>query len=131
MPAVPSGTGDAVSATGGGNDELNRMSQNLQQIANTGKATTADIKQFAYAGIDVYGILADYTGKSTTEVQKMTISYDLLTQALQAASEEGGRYYNSMDTQSQTMNGRVSTLKDNVSQLAGLLTAIYPAASAL
>lgn len=114
--------GDAVSATGGGNDELNRMAQNLQQIANTGKATTADIKQFAYAGIDVYGILADYTGKSTAEVQNMTISYDLLTQALQAASEEGGRYYNSMDTQSQTMNGRVSTLKDNVSQLAGLMT---------
>lgn len=114
--------GDAVSATGGGNDELNRMSQNLQQIANTGKATAADIKQFAYAGIDVYGILADYTGKSTAEVQNMTISYDLLTQALQAASEEGGRYYGSMDTQSQTMNGRVSTLKDNVSQLAGLLT---------
>lgn len=114
--------GDAVSATGGGNDELNRMSQNLQQIANTGKATTADIKQFAYAGIDVYGILADYTGKSTAEVQNMTISYDLLTQALQAASEEGGRYYSSMDTQSQTMNGRVSTLQDNVKQLAGLLT---------
>lgn len=114
--------GDAVSATGGGNDELNRMAQNLQQIANTGKATAVDIKQFAYAGIDVYGILADYTGKSTAEVQNMTISYDLLTQALQAASEEGGRYYNSMDTQSQTMNGRVSTLKDNVSQLAGLLT---------
>lgn len=114
--------GDAVSATGGGNDELNRMSQNLQQIANTGKATAADIKQFAYAGIDVYGILADYTGKSTAEVQNMTISYDLLTQALQAASEEGGRYYNSMDTQSQTMNGRVSTLKDNVKQLSGLLT---------
>ena len=114
--------GDAVSATGGGNDELNRMAQNLQQIANTGKATAVDIKQFAYAGIDVYGILADYTGKSTAEVQKMTISYDLLTQALQAASEEGGRYYNSMNTQSQTMNGRVSTLKDNVSQLAGLLT---------
>lgn len=114
--------GDAVSATGGGNDELNRMSQNLQQIANTGKATAVDIKQFAYAGIDVYGILADYTGKSTAEVQNMTISYDLLTQALQAASEEGGRYYNSMDTQSQTMNGRVSTLQDNVKQLAGLLT---------
>lgn len=114
--------GDAVSATGGGNDELNRMAQNLQQIANTGKATAVDIKQFAYAGIDVYGILADYTGKSTAEVQKMTISYDLLTQALQAASEEGGRYYNSMDTQSQTMNGRVSTLQDNVKQLAGFLT---------
>lgn len=114
--------GDAVAATGGGSDELNRMAQNLQQIANTGKATAVDIKQFAYAGINVYGILADYTGKSTAEVQKMTISYDLLTEALQAASEEGGRYYNAMDDLSQTQNGRTNTLKDNVKQLAGLMT---------
>ncbi len=114
--------GDAVSATGGGNAELSRMAANLQQIANVGKASAIDIKQFAYAGINVYQVLADYTGKSVQEVQNMTISYDLLSEALIAASEEGGRYYNAMDTQSQTMNGRVSTLKDNVSQLAGLLT---------
>jgi tape measure domain-containing protein len=114
--------GDAVSATGGGNAELSRMAANLQQIANVGKAATIDIKQFAYAGINIYQILADYTGKSVQEVQKMTISYDLLSQALIAASEEGGRYYNAMNTQSQTMNGRISTLKDNVSQLAGLMT---------
>lgn len=114
--------GNAVSATGGGNAELSRMAANLQQIANVGKAATIDIKQFAYAGINIYQVLADYTGKSVQEVQKMTISYDLLSQALIAASEEGGRYYNAMDTQSQTMNGRISTLKDNVSQLAGLMT---------
>mgnify|MGYP000721533808 CR=1 FL=1 len=114
--------GDAVSATGGGNVELSRMAANLQQIANVGKASAIDIKQFAYAGINVYQVLADYTGKTVQEVQNMTISYDVLSQALIAASEEGGRYYNAMDTQSQTMNGRVSTLKDNVSQLAGLLT---------
>ncbi len=114
--------GDAVSATGGGSAELSRMAANLQQIANVGKAATIDIKQFAYAGINIYQILADYTGKSVQEVQNMTISYDLLSQALIAASEEGGRYYNAMDTQSQTMNGRISTLKDNVSQLAGLMT---------
>lgn len=114
--------GDAVSATGGGSAELSRMAANLQQIANVGKAAAIDIKQFAYAGINIYQILADYTGKSVQEVQNMTISYDLLSQALIAASEEGGRYYNAMDTQSQTMNGRISTLKDNVSQLAGLMT---------
>lgn len=114
--------GDAVSATGGGNAELSRMAANLQQIANVGKASAIDIKQFAYAGINVYQVLADYTGKTVQEVQNMTISYDLLSNALIAASEEGGRYYNAMDTQSQTMNGRVSTLKDNVKQLAGLLT---------
>lgn len=114
--------GDAVSATGGGSAELSRMAANLQQIANVGKAATIDIKQFAYAGINIYQVLADYTGKSVQEVQNMTISYDLLSQALIAASEEGGRYYNAMDTQSQTMNGRISTLKDNVSQLSGLMT---------
>lgn len=114
--------GDAVSATGGGNVELSRMAGNLQQIANVGKATAVDIKQFAYAGINIYQILADYTGKSVQDVQNMTVSYDLLSEALIAASEEGGRYYNAMDAQSQTMNGRVSTLKDNVSQLAGLMT---------
>lgn len=114
--------GDAVSATGGGNAELSRMAANLQQIANVGKAAAIDIKQFAYAGINIYQILADYTGKSVQEVQNMTISYDLLSQALIAASEEGGRYYGAMETQSQTMNGRMSTLQDNVKQLAGLLT---------
>lgn len=114
--------GNAVNAAGGGNAELSRMAQNLQQIANVGKAASIDIKQFAYAGINIYQVLADYTGKSVQEVQNMTISYDLLSQALIAASEEGGRYYGAMETQSQTMNGRVSTLKDNVSQLAGLMT---------
>lgn len=114
--------GDAVSATGGGNDELSRMAQNLQQIRNAGKATSADIKQFAYAGIDVYGILADYTGKSAEEVQKMTVTYDLLSNALISAADEGGRYFNSMNTQSETLNGKWSTLKDNATQLAGLMT---------
>ena len=114
--------GDAVKATGGGNDELNRMAQNLQQIKNAGKATSADIKQFAYAGIDIYGILADYTGKSTQDAQKLTVTYDLLTNALLAASQEGGRYFGSMETQSQTLDGRISTLKDNATQLAGALT---------
>lgn len=114
--------GDAVSATGGGNDELSRMAQNLQQIKNAGEATAADIKQFAYAGIDVYGLLADYTGKSTAEVQKMTVTYDLLTAALESAASEGGRYFGAMETQSETINGQWNTLKDNATQLAGLLT---------
>lgn len=114
--------GDAVSATGGGNDELSRMAQNLQQIQNAGKATSADIKQFAYAGIDVYGILADYTGKTAEEVQNMTVTYDLLSNALISAADEGGRYFNSMSTQSETLNGKWNTLKDNATQLAGLMT---------
>lgn len=115
--------GDAVSATGGTSVELERMAQNLQQVANVGKASSVDIKQFAFAGINIYQVLADYTGKSIQDVQDMTISYDLLTKSLQAAAEEGGRYYDSMGTQSETFKGSLSTLKDNVSQLLGTVTA--------
>lgn len=114
--------GNAVSASGGGNEELQRMAANLQQIANVGQAAAVDIKQFAYAGIDIYGILSDYTGKSREEVQKLKISYDLLADALKAASEEGGRYAGAMEAYSQTLQGRMDTLADNATQLAGALT---------
>ena len=114
--------GNAVSASGGGNAELERMAANLQQIANVGEASAVDIRQFAYAGIDIYGILADYTGLAKNEVQGLTISYDLLVEALKAASAEGGRYAGAMEAYSQTLQGRMDTLADNSAQLAGALT---------
>ena len=114
--------GNAVSASGGGNAELERMAANLQQIANVGEASAVDIRQFAYAGIDIYGLLADYTGLAKDEVQGLTISYDLLTDALKAASAEGGRYAGAMEAYSQTLQGQMDTLADNATQLAGALT---------
>ena len=113
---------DAVSATGGGNDELQRMAQNLQQVRNNGKATAIDIKQFGYAGINIYQLLADYTGKSVQEVQNMEVSYDLLSKALQHASEEGGRFYQANKKQSETLNGVYSNFKESIQVFAGTLT---------
>ena len=114
--------GDAVSATGGGNDELSRMAVNLQQIKNTGKATALDIKQFAYAGIDIYGLLADYTGKTKEEVSEMAISWDDLNGALIKASKKGGRYFGAMEKQSETTNGAISNLKDSFNRFTASLT---------
>ena len=111
--------GNAISATGGGSEELARMAINLQQIQNIGKATSMDIKQFANAGIDIYSLLADYTGKTKKEVSDMTITYDLLTGALEHASQEGGKFAGAMEAQSKTVNGMQSTLRDNLNALAG------------
>lgn len=113
---------NAISATGGGNEELSRMAVNLQQIKNFGKATALDIRQFAYAGIDVYGILADSMGVSTEQVKEMDISYEMLAEALEKAAAEGGKYAGAIEAQSQTFKGRISTLKDNAMLLAGSLT---------
>ena len=110
---------EAVSATGGGNDELQRMAQNLQQIQNVGKASAMDIKQFQMAGIDGYGILADYTGQTVQEVQDLTITYDLLSKALQNAASEGGKYFGANAAQAATLNGQISTLTDNIKSKLG------------
>lgn len=114
--------GNAISATGGGEEELSRMVVNLQQIKNVGKASALDIKQFAYAGIDVYGLLADYTGKTREEVTNLDISYEDLTGSLKFASQEGGKYFNAMEKQSKTFNGQLSNLKDNFMAFLGETT---------
>lgn len=114
--------GEAITATGGGNDELTRMASNLQQIRNAGKATAMDIRQFAYAGIDVYGLLADYTGKTTTEIKDMEISYEDLSGALQKASKQGGKYYGAMDKASQTLTGQTKQLVAEFKDMTGELT---------
>lgn len=115
--------GNAVAATGGGSAELERMAQNLQQIKNVGKASSQDIKQFANAGINIYGLLAEATGKSVEQVKDMDVSYDLLSEALAKASEEGGKYYGAMEAQGQTLNGSLSATKESIQMLLGEITA--------
>ena len=114
--------GNAISATGGGSAELERMSANLQQIKNVGKATSQDIKQFANAGINIYGLLAEATGKNIEEVKEMDVTYEELTKAFAMASSEGGKYYGAMEAQSQTLNGSLSNTKESIQVLLGEIT---------
>jgi tape measure domain-containing protein len=111
--------GDAIAASGGGNAELSRMAVNLQQIKNVGKASALDIKQFAYAGIDIYGLLADSMGTTRAEAAQLDVTYDMLSNALQQASQEGGKYYGAMEKQSKTYAGAMSNLKESFSVFKG------------
>lgn len=113
---------DAIALTGGSNDELSRMASNLQQIKNAGKATSMDIRQFAYAGIDVYGILAETTGKNVEELKKMDITYEELSKALQVAASEGGKYYQGQEKMADTLNGKINQLKKTFTDLLGELS---------
>jgi tape measure domain-containing protein len=109
------GLGNAIAATGGGEDELSRMAVNMQQIKNLGKATALDIKQFAFAGIPIYKLLADATGKSMAQVKEMDVTYEQLTSAFAKASEKGGMFYEGLANQSKTVGGQISNLKDKFS----------------
>lgn len=106
--------GNAIAATGGGTAELSRLSANLQQIKAVGKASAMDIKQFAFAGINVYQMLADVTGKNVEQVKDMDVSYELLTKAFAHASAEGGMFAGAMENQSASMQGIISNLQDMI-----------------
>lgn len=113
---------DAVALTGGDDYTLERMASNLQQIQNVGKASAMDIRQFAMAGIDVYGILADTLGVSTKKVKDMDISYQDLAKALQTASSEGGKYYKGQEAMADTLYGKLNKLKKTFQETLGQLT---------
>ena len=117
--AMINNLGNAVAATGGGSAELERMAQNLQQIQNVGKASSQDIKQFANAGINIYGLLAEATGKTVAEVKEMDVTYEELSKAFAMASSEGGKYYGAMEAQGQTLNGSLSATKESIQMLLG------------
>lgn len=52
-------------------------------------------------------------------ISKGTLSVDEITASMERATSEGGKYYQSMQKQSQTFSGMISTLKDNAQQLLG------------
>lgn len=106
---------NAISAVGGGNDELSRMAANMQQIKTVGKATAMDIRQFGMTGINIYEMLSRSTGKSIDLVKEMDVSYETLSAALAQAAGKGGMYFGALEAMSKTTEGRFNTLKDTIS----------------
>lgn len=105
---------NAIAATGGGNDELQRMVINMQQISNTGRASAMDIKQFGFAGINIYQVLADATGKTIDQVKELPVTYDMLTEALKKAAKEGGIYANGLENMSNNVSVKLSNVGDSL-----------------
>lgn len=109
--------GEALAAMGKGQAELDRLIVNLQQVAATGKAASIDIKQFAFAGIPIYEMLAETTGKTGDELEKLIaeggITFDVLTRMFDEANNEGGRFFNAFVNQSGSFNQAAANMKDS------------------
>ncbi|WP_346236155.1 tape measure protein [Niabella insulamsoli] len=103
---------NAISAVGKGDAELSNMASNLQQIKTVGKATAMDIKQFGFAGINIYELLSQSTGKSVDEVQKMEVTYQQLSDALEKAAGKGGIYEGALERQGKTMGALWNSAKE-------------------
>ncbi len=120
--------GNAIAATGGGSDELNRMAVNLQQIKTLGKASAMDVKQFAFAGIPIYQMLAKTTGKTVEQLRGIDITYEQLSASFEKAAEKGGMFYGGLEKQSKAIGGQLSNLGDQATNtLVGFYDRLKPA----
>lgn len=52
-------------------------------------------------------------------ISKGTISVDEITASMQRSTSEGGKYFQSMEKQSETLDGKISTLKDTWNNFLG------------
>lgn len=114
--------GDLSGAFGIQADSLQEMVRQYAQVKQAGVAYTEDLNILQDRGIPIYKALAEELNINTADVKKWAsegkISADIYQSALDnlASSVEGG-----MVKQSKSFSGMVSTLKDNMSQAAGIL----------
>lgn len=76
-----------------------------------------DINQLTNRGIPVLELFAQQLNVGVDRVKKMgsegKITFPMLEKAFVSLTSEGGKFFNMMERQSQTFNGKVSTLTDN------------------
>lgn len=110
--------GKALAAMGKGQPELDRIIVNLQQIGAVGKASLMDVRQFAFAGIPIFEMLQQATGKSGDALNDFIseggVTFDLLEQMFNKAGGAGGRFADAFKNQAGTFNQLLSNMKDNV-----------------
>lgn len=107
----------------GSAEKMSRIATAYGQMSSAGKVSLEDVKQMIEAGFNPLQEISESTGESMASlydrISKGTISVDEITASMQRATSEGGKYFQSMEKQSQTFSGLISTLKDNTQQLLG------------
>lgn len=107
----------------GDQDKLTRIATAYGQMSSAGKVSLEDVKQMIEAGFNPLAEISETTGESMASlyerISRGTIAVDEITASMERSTSVGGKYFQSMEKQSQTLNGQLSTLKDNAMSLLG------------
>lgn len=110
----------------GNANKLQTLVRAYGKMSSAQKVTLENVNMMIDAGFNPLNQICDATGESMSDLYKRIsdgrVSFEELQYAVQAATSEGGQFYNGMLEASQTFSGRMSTLKDNVAALTGELT---------
>lgn len=96
------------------------------QMSSAGKVNLQDIKQMINGGFNPLQEISERTGESMASlydrISDGTMAISEITESMKYATSEGGKFYQSMEKQSKTLSGQLSTLKDNANELLGSIT---------
>lgn len=100
----------------GNSERFKGLALVFSQVAAAGKLQGQDLLQLISNGYNPLNDISRLTGKSMSELKdemsKGNISFDLMVQAMQAATSQGGKFYGMVDRIAQTPFGRFGQLGD-------------------
>lgn len=108
--------GDAVSGLGGDDEMMQSVIRALGQMKAKAKVSAEEMKQLGEQGINAWQYLSEAAGKSISETQELAKKGAFNAEATIKAILDGmaKQFKGGMEKQSQTVNGLLSTIKDNV-----------------
>lgn len=117
----------------GNADKMQSLARAYGKATAQGKLTGETVQMMIDAGWNPLIDICDQTGESMEDVQKRmaagSISAEELTQAVNHATDAGGKFAGGMEAASKTVAGLTSTLQDNVNAMLGEL--IQPVSDAM
>jgi lambda family phage tail tape measure protein len=121
--------GDVAGATG---SNLGELATAYGQVVSKGRLQTEELLQFQERGVGIQAELQKMYGLSGQELQKALsdgrVSSEAFEQAIVRLTDKGGKYADGAIAQSDTLNGRLSTLRDTVTSLSQTIgTVMEPA----
>mgnify|MGYP004458728031 CR=1 FL=1 len=110
----------------GNAEKLQTLTRAYGKMSSAQKVTLENVNMMIDAGFNPLNQICDATGESMSDLYKRIsdgkVSFSELEAAVEAATSQGGQFYNGMLEASQTFNGRLSTLTDNTKALLGALS---------
>lgn len=116
--------GDAVSAVGGGKEELDGVVTALGQMKTKGKISSEEMNQLAERGIPAWDLLAKAIGKTKQETIELAGQGRIGGGAAEGiVAMMGERFGGQMDKMSATLEGQESNFQDVLNKQLGAATA--------
>lgn len=104
----------------GNAEKMDRITLAYGQMLAKGKVTGEELRQMTEAGVPLQTALAESIGVTGEEFSKMVskgeVGIDALNKAIAELTTGDGKFAGMMEKQSQTMQGMLSTMQDNITE---------------